>query len=169
MTNLPALLDRVSDVIGWGLIHFLWQGTVLAVLLGLTLLVLPRGFARARYVAGCVTLALMLLAPTFTIWQLADPHDPASPYFEDVQASALVPVSAPDVPLLGDSTTPLRAAVPTRDDRRLVVDPNHVLPWVVLAWALGVLVCSARLAGGWWQARRLVRLGTRPVARTGNR
>jgi len=25
-------------------------------------------------------------------------------------------------------------------------------------------VCSARLAGGWWQARRLVRLGTRPVA-----
>ena len=57
MTN-PALLDRVSDVIGWGLIHFLWQGTVLAVLLGLTLLVLPRGFARARYVAGCVTLAL---------------------------------------------------------------------------------------------------------------
>ena len=65
---------------------------MLAVLLGLTLLVLPRGFARARYVAGCVTLALMLLAPTFTIWQLADPHDPASPYFEDVQASALVPV-----------------------------------------------------------------------------
>ena len=34
MTN-PALLDRVSDVIGWGLIHFLWQGTVLAVLLGM--------------------------------------------------------------------------------------------------------------------------------------
>jgi hypothetical protein len=109
MTN-PALLDRVSDVIGWGLIHFLWQGTVLAVLLGLTLLVLPRGFARARYVAGCVTLALMLLAPTFTIWQLADPHDPASPYFEDVQASALVAAPTSASELLGDSTTPLSTA-----------------------------------------------------------
>ena len=162
MTN-PALLDRVSDVIGWGLIHFLWQGTVLAVLLGLTLLVLPRGFARARYVAGCVTLALMLLAPTFTIWQLADPHDPASPYFEDVQASALVAAPASGSELLGDSTTPLPSASPSRDGR-LVVDANRVLPWVVMAWAIGVLVCSMRLAGGWWQARRLVRLGTRPIA-----
>ena len=163
MTN-PALLDRVSHVIGWGLIHFLWQGTVLAVLLGLTLLVLPRSFARARYVAGCVTLALMLLAPTFTIWQLADPRDPASPYFEDVQAAAIVATTASGSEALGDSTTPLPRSSPSGGTARMVVDANRVLPWVVMAWAIGVLVCSMRLAGGWWQARRLVRLGTRPIA-----
>ncbi len=163
MTNLPVLLDRVCAVIGWGLIHFLWQGTVLAVLLGLTLLVLPRAFARARYVAGCVTLALMLLAPTFTIWQLADPHDPASPYFEDVQTSALMPASVAGARPVGDPTTPLHTTAGTREDTRLVVDANRVLPWVVMAWAIGVLLCSMRLAGGWWQAHRLVRMGTRPV------
>ena len=30
------------------------------------------------------------------------------------------------------------------------------MPWVVAGWTLGVLFCSLRLAGGWWQARRLV-------------
>ena len=59
MTN-PALLDRVSDVIGWGLIHFLWQGTVLAVLLGLTLLVLPRGFAHCR--GNCLAEVLRVIS-----------------------------------------------------------------------------------------------------------
>jgi hypothetical protein len=38
------------------------------------------------------------------------------------------------------------------------------MPWIVAAWTLGVLICSVRLAGGWWQARRLVTIGTRPVA-----
>ncbi len=136
---------------------------MLAVLLGLTLLVLPRGFARARYVAGCVTLALMLLAPTFTIWQLADPARSGLAVLRGRAGIRTRGRSASGSELLGDSTTPLRTTSPSRDTR-LVVDPNHVLPWVVMAWAIGVLVCSMRLAGGWWQARRLVRLGTRPIA-----
>ena len=46
------------------------------------------------------------------------------------------------------------------------LDPSALMPWIVAAWTLGVLICSVRLAGGWWQARRLATIGTRPVVGT---
>jgi len=68
MTN-PALLDRVSDVIGWGLIHFLWQGTVLAVLLGATALVAIRHvtvFSEREVAHQLATLGANILIPNVT-------------------------------------------------------------------------------------------------------
>ena len=79
-----------TAVLGWTLIHFLWQGTAIALALAMALAVLPRRAARMRYGAGCFALLLMLLAPALTAWQLADPSEPASPLFEPVQASAVL-------------------------------------------------------------------------------
>ena len=162
MTDLTVWLSRMSDVVGWSLIHFVWQGAALALLLGLARLLVPRGMARVRYLASCATLGAMLLVPVATAWRLADPSAPAS----------ALPAAAPGGAVMaGDPAPPANAAswqaagLPRGvDPGRIVVDPSGWLPWLVLAWSLGVLVCSVRLAGGWWQARRLVRYGTRPLA-----
>ncbi len=61
-------------MLGWTLVHFLWQGTALAIALGMALAVVPRRFARVRYALGCSTLALMLAVPTATAWRLSDPQ-----------------------------------------------------------------------------------------------
>ena len=146
MTPLVDALNRISDVVGWGLIHFLWQGTALAIALGLTRLVLPRSFARARYVAGCATLAAMLLAPAITIWRLADPGEPASPFFDAVEQSVAPSARSASAAATIEPAS-LRRQSPSADDR-LVVDAARWLPWMVMAWMVGVLACSVRLAGG---------------------
>ncbi len=161
MTDLALMAARASDIVGWTLIHFLWQGTALALALAFVQLLLPRGMARARYVAGCITLGLMLVVPASTAWWLADPNEPASPFFDDVpvammSAGAKTPTAAPS------AASPLAPEASTT--RRVVVDPSGWLPWLVLAWSLGVLACSIRLAGGWWHARQLVSRGTRPLS-----
>ena len=63
-----------TAVLGWTLIHFLWQGTAIALALAMALAVLPRRAARIRYAAGCFALLLMLIVPAVTAWQLADPQ-----------------------------------------------------------------------------------------------
>ena len=63
MNALMTMLIQVSDVVGWALIHFLWQGTFVALVLGAIRLATPRSFARTRYAAGCLALLAMLVAP----------------------------------------------------------------------------------------------------------
>ena len=71
MSALTAITPQVTAVLGWTLIHFVWQATVIAAALGFVLQLIPRGFARTRYVAGCVALALMPLASVATAWRVA--------------------------------------------------------------------------------------------------
>ncbi|MCH7688435.1 MAG: M56 family metallopeptidase, partial [Planctomycetes bacterium] len=61
---LNALRHPVSERLGWSLIHLLWQGTVVAMLLAGLLWLLRRRSANSRYVAAC---AALLLLPTLLI------------------------------------------------------------------------------------------------------
>ena len=64
------LLDpAVTAEIAWALLHFLWQGLVLAALLWMALRFAGPS-ARTRYFAAGVTLVLMLLAPAITYWTI---------------------------------------------------------------------------------------------------
>ena len=56
-----AVPSTWTAVLGWTLIHFLWQGTAIALALAMGLAVLPRRAARIRYAAGCFALLLMLI------------------------------------------------------------------------------------------------------------
>ena len=133
MTPILLALTRVSDVLGWALIHFLWQGTLLALALAMARLVLPRRMARTRYVAGCATLAVMLAAPVATTFRLIDPAQPVSPFFDrmsDATAST-APVEAAVLPARTE-VSPVaspRAITPrTRSGAVASVDPGQLLP-----------------------------------------
>lgn len=54
----------------WALLHFVWQGCVVAALLWLGLAVVPRAQASLRYGAACLALALLALSPPVTFWYL---------------------------------------------------------------------------------------------------
>ena len=162
MNAMDTLLIQASDAVGWALIHFVWQGTLLALVLGAVRLVTPRGFARTRYIAGCVTLLAMLVAPAATTIRLAGPSQ-LSPAAQTARqpGDAVSPASADaSLAISGD---PWVLAIDDTRQRSMVVEPSLLLPWLVLGWAVGVALCSMRLAGGWWQARRLVDIATRPV------
>ncbi|MDC3981763.1 M56 family metallopeptidase [Polyangium jinanense] len=124
--------------LGLALLHFLWQGVVIALFLAATLAGLPRSHAAARYTAACAALALMALAPPLTF-----------AYFHAaLAAEAFVPPNAwatIAAPAAG-SGPPLWPAI------------------VVMAWTLGALFMSARLAVGLARLSSLIRHHTVPVS-----
>ena len=66
LLSSPAALD-----LGWALLHFLWQGAVLAALCGLTWHLLRHQPPNSRYLVGCLFLLMMASAPIITYSTLA--------------------------------------------------------------------------------------------------
>src|ERR1700740_1986123 len=57
---------NATHALGWSLVHFLWQGTALALLLGIALALTRPAAARTRYALGMLTLVAMLVLPIAT-------------------------------------------------------------------------------------------------------
>ncbi len=75
-----------TSALGWTLLHFLWQGASIAILLALTLAVLHRAAPRTRYLASSAALLLMVTAAAATFMNL---------YFN---ANAPAPTATPVLP-----------------------------------------------------------------------
>jgi len=165
MNALISVIDHpAAGLLASSLVHFLWQGALLALVLAAWLRWAKPGTASTRYLAGVCTLAAMLVAPAATFLYLsAHPAAPASgpaaalgPSRADSQASraALSPVTS--------QSARDGSATGARRSFQVFGAP---LPVVVLAfWIAGVVTLSLRLFGGWVVARRLATRATRPVA-----
>jgi murein DD-endopeptidase MepM/ murein hydrolase activator NlpD len=137
---------RLAVSIGWALVHFIWQGALLALVTAIALRLLRS--ARARYLAACASLALCLLLPAGTAlrnWQ--ETHVRISPFSmveQRGQESAFSHQPAPR-PTLQQR---LESAIRPRLSR------------IVLIWTLGCIVMGLRLFSGWlwtlrWRRRSL--------------
>src|SRR5256885_17272156 len=70
MNHLEAWIHTpIAKALGWSLIHFLWEGTAIALLLAIVLVLCRRSEARLRYALCCTALFAMAaaFAVTFTI------------------------------------------------------------------------------------------------------
>ena len=132
-----------AQSLGWTLLHFLWQGAALGFLAWMMLLLLQSSSAKARYVAACGFLVLMVATPLATFLLLQ-------------------PQSTPPVLLsLSVATTTATAAAPLAQRLKASLDPS--LPWLLLAWSAGVLLLSLRFLGSWLVVQRLRRRSATPV------
>ena len=61
------MMNDAIEVLGWTLLHFVWQGAVVGVVAALLLVALRRRSANARYLTAVAVLGLMLLLPLGTI------------------------------------------------------------------------------------------------------
>lgn len=73
---MTAIGQAVSAV----LIQFVWQGALVALLLWVFTGVLARRSAQARYIAGCVALAVMALMPVLTAYFFIGPRASLGPW-----------------------------------------------------------------------------------------
>ena len=90
-----ALLQRI----GWTLVHFLWQGALIAAGLWVTLQLLRRRQPAVRYLVACAAMLLMAVAPalTFVVVRPAATNQSASPATAVAGSGAkLVPTSLPE-------------------------------------------------------------------------
>jgi hypothetical protein len=67
MNTLTELFSSsVAQRIGWSLVHFLWQGAAVALVLAVALALLRHRSAQARWAVSCGALALMAVLPVAT-------------------------------------------------------------------------------------------------------
>ena len=60
------LSDPLVQRVGWALVHFLWQGTAVALALAAVLQLVPRRRPQARWAVACAALGLMAVLPFVT-------------------------------------------------------------------------------------------------------
>jgi uncharacterized protein (TIGR03435 family) len=143
-----------AEHLGMTLLHFLWQGLLLASLYAVARRMSHNASPQARYLLACGTLATMMAAPVLT-WKWIAPPD-ASP--EAMYRIRSTPVAATS----GTADAP--ASLP---DAVLAtvsgVQSEAFWSWVVAIWIAGALVFWVRLAGGWVVAARMRSNRVRPA------
>ncbi len=178
-----------AELMGWTLLHSLWQIALVAAVYAIVSLLLRNRSADARYVIGCVALLLMLGFPIGTYVLLSQESTPASTDVSNIRAVAELPVEAivpPDNLTQSDTATadPLLPIAPPNPARSGVVSTEPAgasaesvitdrlsalrrwLPWATATWLIGVLLLSLRPLWGGLHVRRLQRHGLSPLSDT---
>ena len=179
MTIETILSQPAVERIGWALLHFVWQGTAIAILLAVALMLLRNRSANSRYIASCAAMVLMAMVFASTIRTVHVPApvtaahessiEPLAPG-EDVQRKppqAPAPEQIQPLPELGPVPgAVMSVAAPPFHlwQQRLSNLVKPVLPWVVCGWLIGVIILSLRLLGGWARVQYLKRRFVEPVA-----
>jgi len=71
MSNLAQMWNHAFvETLGWSLIHFLWQGLLIAILAAVVLALLKNASASLRYFVACLAFLLMASSPAVTVWTL---------------------------------------------------------------------------------------------------
>ncbi len=140
----------LTNALAWTLIHFLWQGAVIAVVLAGSLALFKNAGSRFRYAAGCAAMMLMLISATATFTALLLMHGPKAA----ISISSWMPTASPESDLVSASSS---ASI---EAGRSVADYFPVLVWI---WFSGVVALSIRSLGGWIVAGRYGRRQTSPA------
>jgi TonB family protein len=114
----------IAQALSAALLHFIWQGSLVACLLWLALLLLKNRTANARYLASCAAMALMAAMPAATAWTL---YRQPAPLGISLTASTAIPVAG----YMAQS-----AAAGWIDAWR---------QWALSVWSIGVLLFAVRL------------------------
>jgi len=144
---IPLLESPLAQRLAWTLIHFLWQGALLGLVAWTGFTLLRRQSPRARYALGCACLLACLASVASTLALQPPPATSAVPTGKAFAAPSIL-------------ETPAATGYPTEARPGAATPPWPVrlqpfLPWILMAWAAGVLVLSLRTAGGWLWLHRL--------------
>ena len=154
----------IVEHVGWVLVHFIWQGMAIALALAAVLQLTPAARATSRYVLSCAALVMMLAATAITAATLSIGPQPDHPVPATPALIASSPSPSADrVPVANGvatrggpgATSDVSASWRERVAGRIGPVVERSVPWLVLAWIVGVTAMAIRLAGGWWRTRAL--------------
>ncbi|MGO8817837.1 MAG: M56 family metallopeptidase [Terriglobia bacterium] len=156
MTHL-GLSPDVARPICWALLHFLWQGLALALLLAMALSVARR--AAMRYALGVATLVLMMAAPAATYLVLV--HSAPAVGTSTMAAMAETPTFRSATPAMSSRVNTVEPGTARQSGSPAFPDGAEV--WLLEFWLAGVVVLSVRGLGGLCVLDRMRRRETVPV------
>jgi beta-lactamase regulating signal transducer with metallopeptidase domain len=139
--------------LGWALLHFLWQGALIALLFGVANLLLRRASAGLRHGAACLAMLLMLTTGITTFVWLSFGSGPSAAAPPGTLESAFQTTAS-----LGAAAA---RAVSIDFSFRMKQWLDGHMAWLVTLWFVGVVMFSLRTAGGWILVQSLKRHSTR--------
>ncbi|HEX8494445.1 MAG TPA: M56 family metallopeptidase [Pyrinomonadaceae bacterium] len=175
MRSIETLLAQpFIQALGWTLIHFIWQGALIAILFAGVRSLFKHQAASIRYSLACGAMLLLLLLPlaTISIINVSTAETNAAPHGH----RSAVQLARPPDKLLDLMDVELITSVEDASDEAMTTIPaplghwalksfSAVLPWLVCGWLMGALFLSLRFIGGWVVAQRLKRRQTHRLSR----
>ncbi len=117
---------------GWALLHFLWQGALIALVAGLLLRISRQAKPQIRYAIACIALMLCFLLPMSSV-------------LRSFATQAQAETTKDTVHAISDLSSTKNAAF---SGKALQETLHHRIPWVVIVWSLGCAFFSLRMALG---------------------
>ena len=148
-------MNHHLESLGWTLLHFCWQAAAIALVYWVTDTVLSKARSQTRYLLALATMLLMLGSALATFAYEETRGDSGQSYSQAPFSSPAMMTIGSDIssdlaPLAGHRTA---GATP----QPLPLYLSRFLPWLDVAWLLGVACLSTRTIGGWWLIQRLRR------------
>lgn len=170
----PSLAPLVADV-GWWLVHALWQGTIVALLLGVALRVIHPRAATLRYGLSVLALIAIVVWPVYTTAKRAPaltatttvtattarPTPATATTTTTATATATTMIIGRDAAAGGADT--IGAWIAMRVTLPLIRGIDASVSWLVPIWLIGVLLLTVRTFGSWIAARRLIARDVGPL------
>ena len=143
-------MSPLIEVTGWTLIHFVWQGTLLALATAAALGACRRSSADVRYAIACLGLTAMLATAAATAVRGTLPGNAA--FLAGDRLATASRLGAPIEASIGAAGPQASAA---SQAVRRAARSSQMLSIVVWIWLGGVASLIARLAAGCWRIHRL--------------
>jgi beta-lactamase regulating signal transducer with metallopeptidase domain len=154
---LPSSIPLIVENVAWTLLHFVWQGVLIAATLAATIrLGRVRGSA-VRYHLSVLALVAMCAAPVITLTifvstsRTSPPHSPSANWPDKLDVRSLDALPFEQFSMV----------IPVASDLSLHAErPSYwsmTKYWIVFAWVTGVTLFGTRLLLGWIGVMRLRR------------
>lgn len=146
MTAIQNLLSTSwAEALGWTLVHSLWQGLVILLLLALAIRVVPPAWSRLRYAMACAALMLLVTASVVTFTSLAGQAEPDSAYQPSGLSLSSLASFEMEKAMQEDVSAGMISSL-WKSIRDFIESHISVL---LVVWIIGALLFSMRLFGGW--------------------
>ncbi len=138
--------------IGLTLVHFLWQGLAIAVLVGVLVRVFRLKHGNTRYAGYLIAFIAMIACPVVTFTAIDIPLTPNNQVIATIKSAEVI--DSPSYTILyADDILPEASTSPALADsiplsKRISEWLNISMPWILVIWVLGVIVLSGRLVMG---------------------
>lgn len=138
---------------GWSLLHFVWEGTIVAALLASVLKLLSGRSPQLRYTIACCALLSMAILPLVTFGYLAITSPPVNHAitFSSVEKGSAVAFGSNFSGAAGSWLDQIAVAL------------NRSLAWMLPVWFAGVILFLGRLNVGLIVARRMKSIATQAL------
>ncbi|MCH9656284.1 MAG: M48 family metalloprotease [Planctomycetes bacterium] len=152
---IEHLTSPTAQAISVTLLHFLWQGAVIALVYWGLQTAIGLKSARVRYVSSLATLVVLAVCPIVTFAVLADTNYSTNPELAYVNQEGIATVDSHQMVArdlytvsMQDAFENSESSQATRNKWNLHAFLTATQPYVLLIWLAGVMLSGARLTAG---------------------